>query len=200
MPAGLVVADLNVNMTINHTWAGDLEINLVAPDGTRVPLSVNNGGSTPTGQAYINTTFDDQAALAITAFNANPPFTGVFRPQGQLSQFNGRAINGNWVLEVRDGAMRRDPAAEFAIRGRAELLAFKRRDLAGRGGRYRRHWNGSLWLAPADGGAVRGRCYLHAYDGEPGGLPALAQTGVYEDTIVRDGTVWRFAVRRLTLD
>jgi hypothetical protein len=103
-------------------------------------------------------------------------------------------------LEVRDGVMRRDPGAEFAIRGREELTAFKRRDHAGRGGRYRRHWNGSLWLSPADGGAVRGRCYLHAYDGERGGLPVLAQTGVYEDTIVRDGTAWRFALRRLTLD
>ena len=28
----------------------------------------------------------------------------------------------------------------------------------------------------------------------------LAQTGVYEDTIVRDGTAWRFSLRLLTLD
>jgi hypothetical protein len=118
-------------------------------------------------------------------------YSGCFTPDGILR------VRG---LEVRDGVMRRDPAAEFAIAGRAELAAFKRRDLAGRGGRYRRHWNGSLWLAPAADGAVRGRCYLHAYSGEPGGLPVLAQTGVYEDTIVRDGTAWRFSLRLLTLD
>jgi hypothetical protein len=118
-------------------------------------------------------------------------YAGCFTPAGVLR------VRG---LEVRAGVMRRDPAAEFAISGRAELLAFKRRDHAGRGGRYRRHWNGSLWLAPLDDRTVRGRCYLHAYDGEPAGLPVLAQTGVYEDTIVRDGTAWRFALRLLTLD
>ncbi len=103
-------------------------------------------------------------------------------------------------LAVRDGRMARDPAGEFAVSGRAELIAFKRRDAGGRGGRYRRHWNGSLWLARVDEATVRGRCYLHAYDGEPGALPVLAQTGVYEDTVVRDGGAWRFALRLLTID
>jgi 3-phenylpropionate/cinnamic acid dioxygenase small subunit len=118
-------------------------------------------------------------------------YAGCFTPDGILR------VRG---LEVRDGVMRRDPAAEFAIAGRAELAAFKRRDLAGRGGRYRRHWNGSLWLSRVDEGVVRGRCYLHAYNGEPGALPVLAQSGVYEDTVVRDDTAWRFALRLLTLD
>jgi hypothetical protein len=118
-------------------------------------------------------------------------YAGCFTPQGILR------VRG---LALRDGVMRRDPAAELSVSGQAELAAFKRRDQAGRGGKYRRHWNGSLWLARVDDGTVRGRCYLHAENGEPGGLPELAQTGVYEDTIVRDGTAWRFALRLLTLD
>jgi hypothetical protein len=118
-------------------------------------------------------------------------YAGCFTPDGILR------VRG---LEIRDGVMRRDAAAELTVAGRSELAGFKRRDLAGRGGKYRRHWNGSLWLARVDGGAVRGRCYLLAYNGEPGELPVLAQAGVYDDTIVRDGGAWRFSLRLLTLD
>lgn len=102
-------------------------------------------------------------------------------------------------LVVRDGVMSRGPG-EFVVQGRADLTDFKRRDQAGRGGRYRRHWNGSLWLERVDAGTVRGHCYLQAYDGQPGSLPVLAQTGVYEDTIVRAEGEWKFAVRRLRID
>jgi hypothetical protein len=102
-------------------------------------------------------------------------------------------------LVVRDGVMSRGPG-EFVVQGRADLIAFKRRDQAGRGGKYRRHWNGSLWLERVDADTVRGRCYLSAYNGEPGSLPVLAQTGVYEDTIVRAEGEWKFAVRRLSID
>ena len=42
-----------------------------------------------------------------------------------------------------DGAMLA-PGLDLAVRGRAGLIAHKLRDLAGRGGAYRRHWNGSL--------------------------------------------------------
>jgi len=82
----------------------------------------------------------------------------------------------------------------------SELEAFKRRDQGGRGGKHRRHWNGSLHLERVDAATVRGRCYLQAFDGQPGSVPALVQTGVYEDTIVRVGGEWKFAVRALAID
>jgi 3-phenylpropionate/cinnamic acid dioxygenase small subunit len=96
------------------------------------------------------------------------------------------------------GAMQR--GGELRIQGREALAAFKRRDVGGRAGRYRRHWNGSLALARLDGERVRGRCYLQAHDGEPGALPTLAQTGVYDDVLVREGGAWRFASRTLVID
>ncbi len=46
---------------------------------------------------------------------------------------------------TEEGVLRIDPAG-IRIEGRARLLEFKRADAGRRGGRYRRHWNGSLHL------------------------------------------------------
>jgi subtilisin-like proprotein convertase family protein len=96
--AGRLISDLNVNLTLTHTFDGDLVITLIAPDGTRIPLSNQNGGS---GDNFTNTTFDDQAATSIAAGTA--PFTGSFRPDGALlSAVNSTSPNGTWQLEIAD--------------------------------------------------------------------------------------------------
>jgi hypothetical protein len=99
----------------------------------------------------------------------------------------------------------RDGVLELAtigltVSGYENFLAFKRKDKAGRKNIYRRHWNGSLLLEKIDENTVRGRCYLLAFNGAPGELPAIADCGVYEDRIVRDGTSWKFARRHLEMD
>lgn len=87
------------------------------------------------------------------------------------------------------------------IEGRAAFLEHKRRDVASRDGRYRRHWNGSLMVESAEDGAAVGRCYLLAYNGAPGDLPVIADCGVYEDLLVRDTDgAWRFKTRHLVMD
>ena len=98
-----------------------------------------------------------------------------------------------------DGAMLA-PQLDLAVRGRPALVAHKKRDLAGRGGAYRRHWNGSLHLQRIDPTTVHGRCYLLAYNGAPGSLPTLADCGVYQDTIRLVDGAWKFADRTLTID
>ena len=87
------------------------------------------------------------------------------------------------------------------IEGRKAFLEHKTRDAASRGGRYRRHWNGSLMIEPTDPATARGRCYLIAYNGEPGGLPEVADCGVYDDVVTKgaDGE-WRFSRRELVMD
>lgn len=91
------ILDVNVTVNITHTWDGDVQIALVSPTGTRVPLCTNIGGG---GHNFTNTTFDDQAATAITSGTA--PFTGSFRPQTSLTMFNGQVANGTWQLQVSD--------------------------------------------------------------------------------------------------
>jgi subtilisin-like proprotein convertase family protein/subtilisin family serine protease len=93
------ITDVNVTVNLRHTNDADLDVFLVAPDGTRVELFTDVGG---TGDNFTNTVLDDQATTAITATTAVAPFTGTFQPEGLLSAFNGRAANGVWRLEVTD--------------------------------------------------------------------------------------------------
>ena len=70
---------VSICMNINHPWTSDLEIYLVAPDGTSVPLSIQNGGS---GQNYTNTCFSGTALNPVA--DATAPFTGTFIPDGYI--------------------------------------------------------------------------------------------------------------------
>src|SRR6185369_12113988 len=98
-----------------------------------------------------------------------------------------------------NGVLRID-GANMRIEGHANLLTFKRADAGRRGNRYRRHWNGSLHLQRQPDGSVRGRCYLHGYNGEPGEQPELADVGSYIDRIVKEGGEWKFAERQIIMD
>lgn len=93
------INDVNVTVNIDHTYDGDLTIKLRSPDGTEVVLADNVGGS---GDNFTNTIFDDQAAIAIQ--DGTAPFTGTFRPQGNLSALEGQLIAGDWTLSILDNA------------------------------------------------------------------------------------------------
>ena len=82
---------------ITHPNDADLDIYIRHPDTTQVELSTDNGG---TGDNYIDTVLDDEAATPITSGSA--PFTGRFRPEGSLATLDGKAVNGTWTLRVSD--------------------------------------------------------------------------------------------------
>lgn len=94
---GGAITDINVRVNITMSWNSDLDVFLVHPDGTRVELFTDVGGSS---QNFINTVLDDQAATSITAGTA--PFTGSFRPEGSLATLNSKGANGTWRLELSD--------------------------------------------------------------------------------------------------
>lgn len=91
------VTDVNVRINVAHMNDEDLDVTLVAPDGTRVPLVDNRGGG---GDDFRNTVFDDAAATAVAAGAA--PFAGTFRPEQPLSGLNGGSVVGDWALEFYD--------------------------------------------------------------------------------------------------
>jgi len=92
------IGDLNVSLDIDHTFDGDLSVELIAPDLTRVSLFALIGGS---GEGFKGTTLDDEATGSI--YFASAPFTGVFRiPAGALSVFDGKDVQGTWELAITD--------------------------------------------------------------------------------------------------
>ena len=94
----MTITDLNGLIgNLTHTYDRDLFIQLQSPLGTTVTLSNRNGGSSDN---FINTVFDDEAAVAIGAGSA--PFTGSFRPDQLLSAFDGQDAFGVWTLRVAD--------------------------------------------------------------------------------------------------
>lgn len=94
---GFTVTDLNVTLSLAHTYTADLVITLTAPNGKAVTLFQRRGGS---GDNLTNTTFNDEATTLIR--NGAAPFSGSFRPDAALSGFDGVNPVGNWTLSVRD--------------------------------------------------------------------------------------------------
>lgn len=90
--------------------------------------------------------------------------------------------------------------AGLTVTGHENFVEFKLKDKAGRPHIYRRHWNGSIELTQRDDGTVKGRCYLMAFNGTPTEIPAIADCGVYEDTIVKENGAWKFLLRHLVMD
>jgi subtilisin-like proprotein convertase family protein len=94
-----VIQDVEVKVNLFHTYDRDVQITLIAPDGTRILLFNRHGGN---GDNIVNTTFNDAASLGI--WNASAPFSGSFRPWQALGGLNGKNPNGTWKLEIKDNA------------------------------------------------------------------------------------------------
>jgi subtilisin-like proprotein convertase family protein len=102
------VRNVTVSLFVTHTWDADMIISVIAPDGTTVLLSGENGGNgdnygSACSPATSRTTFDDGATNYVG--HASAPFTGAFRPEGSLAAFNGKsgaAVNGTWKLRITD--------------------------------------------------------------------------------------------------
>jgi subtilisin-like proprotein convertase family protein len=82
---------------LESSYSGDLRLSVIAPDGTEVLLANGLGDG---GSGYQGTVFDSDAATSIVS--ASPPFTGTFRPQGNLSVLDGQPLAGTWRLRVAD--------------------------------------------------------------------------------------------------
>ena len=92
------ITDINlINLSIAHTYTGDLEIILESPAGTRVVLIDNICGSNDN----IDIEIDDEAATATIPCPATDGNTYI--GANLLSAFNGEEMSGTWILEIQDG-------------------------------------------------------------------------------------------------
>lgn len=94
----LQVADINVNLEIDHSFLSDLVVSLTSPSGTTVVLISNSCGDL----INLNATFDDNAASFTCG--GNPAIDGTVKPLGSLNSFNGESLQGEWILTVKDNA------------------------------------------------------------------------------------------------
>lgn len=99
VPLTGVLNDIDVILDISHTFDGDLDVFLIGPDGTRVELFQDVGG---TGENFTGTILDDEADQDIASGSA--PFTGRYRPVGSLSDYDAMDPIGDWTLEITDDA------------------------------------------------------------------------------------------------
>jgi len=91
------IIDVDVTIDITHSYAADLDVYLISPTGRQVELFTGVGGQF---NNFTNITLDDSAELSVVEGAA--PFTGTFRPEGLLSDFNGEDPTGTWQLLIRD--------------------------------------------------------------------------------------------------
>jgi subtilisin-like proprotein convertase family protein/uncharacterized membrane protein YgcG len=96
MPAsGGRVKDVQVHFPrIDSPNIGHLRIRLFAPNGDSVVLLDHRGAG---AQVLSNTVF---AANGAALSSSSPPYTGTFRPEGDLTSLYGGPVNGIWKLRV----------------------------------------------------------------------------------------------------
>jgi len=92
------ISDLNVELDITMSGNNaDLDVYLKSPDGKQVELFTDVG---LLQQNFTNTILDDEASGSITSGTGS--FTGIYKPEGKLSDFDGRDPNGPWTLKLQD--------------------------------------------------------------------------------------------------
>lgn len=97
-----LIGDLNVQLSISHTYVEQLDGYLIGPDGQRIELFTGVGGS---DDHFEKTIFDDDTERRIT--RERPPFHGHFRPealdrrQPGLNFYRGKNLKGTWQLMIR---------------------------------------------------------------------------------------------------
>ena len=103
---GTSITDLNVYLDITHPNISQLAATITSPDGVTVPLF---DGLTCNG-ADAMLTFDDQSTalyneLINSCANPGPAAAGTFRSLLPLSVFNGKPLEGEWIINVFDKAV-----------------------------------------------------------------------------------------------
>jgi len=102
------LSDVNVAVNVTHSRLSDLEMEIVSPSGTTVPLY--NKDCSSNGTLVVQ--FDDAGGN----FDCSKITTQVVMPVGWLSAFNGENPEGAWTFRVRDNV-----AGSFGVMNAASL-------------------------------------------------------------------------------
>lgn len=87
-----------VTLNISHSYAADLDIFLVSPNGTQIPLCRDKGASTDNIVATFQT-----GGISLSNAAINSTINGPYAPETAFSTFSGAGA-GIWTLRVYDDA------------------------------------------------------------------------------------------------
>ncbi len=97
------IKEVEISIYITHTFVGDLDLQLIAPDNTTISLAASRddaGHNYGTGCAPGQyTVFSDGAAGPLSGAS---PYVGTYKPVQPLSAFMGKTANGTWNLRIQD--------------------------------------------------------------------------------------------------
>ena len=103
--AGGTIDRVWVGLEIEHTWVGDLEVEVISPDGTTVTL-LDRAGGTGCNDDDMRVVFSDASPLDLNNHCADttPWYEGFGHPLEALSALSGESAAGTWSLRVIDHA------------------------------------------------------------------------------------------------
>lgn len=100
-------ANIRVCVTFSpaHTWADDIDMQLIAPNGGTLSLTQDRGDNDNFNGTYC---FSASGATTIPdlgyAGNIDVPNNADFLPDGNFANIVGSLLNGTWRLQIRDDA------------------------------------------------------------------------------------------------
>lgn len=89
------VTDVDLNINFSHSFLSDVEISIMSPKGTVVPLFKGSCGG---GSNTLSLKYDDAGGTLSCGVNTLQTIV----PMGRLSTLNGESPYGDWTLMVRD--------------------------------------------------------------------------------------------------
>ena len=99
-----IVTDVDVGALLDHTYRGDIVLQLRSPAGTSVTFVTGSGSLSADN---MNVRFDDEASTDYLNNTANhstsaTPYQYTLKPQAALSAFDGESSAGTWTLRICD--------------------------------------------------------------------------------------------------
>ncbi|RPI18994.1 MAG: T9SS C-terminal target domain-containing protein [Ignavibacteriae bacterium] len=91
--------NIEVFLSIEHTYVGDLIVSLQGPNGISKILLNRNGGALDNVLTFVGDAF----ANLPNAANYYPPWAFI-KPMDPMGTFNGSTIQGTWILKCIDAA------------------------------------------------------------------------------------------------
>ena len=101
VPGNPIIADLDVDIQLNHALMLDIDAHLRSPSGNDNGLFTDIGSAATGGQTIMDVVIDDEAGLP-------PAFTALkgtqIKPElnYRLGWFDGENAGGTWTLDLRD--------------------------------------------------------------------------------------------------